>query len=32
MKFSESRRTQIKIENEIELNWDPQLKIDDTWR
>ena len=31
-KFSESRRTQIEIKNEIELNWNPKPKIDDTWR
>ena len=30
-KFSESRRTQIEIKNEIELNWNPKPKIDDTW-
>ena len=32
MKFSESRRTQIEIKTKLNLNWDPNPKIDDTWR
>ena len=31
MKFLESRITQIEIRTKLNLNWDPNPKIDDTW-
>ena len=32
MKFSEIAKNTLEIENKIERNWNPNPKIDDTWR